>query len=121
MDWNFDHQTSLIKSKCLYSNNCLCFLNRALPLWHHFYDRHDDHNMFIVQATAVQLNHIEQLIICPILCFLRSQNESESHGQANIKTLFPHRRRYITFFPSSLTLRRNKLERFSTVKEFQPS
>ncbi len=27
MDLNFDHQMSLSKSKCWYSNNCLYFLN----------------------------------------------------------------------------------------------
>ncbi len=32
MDWNFDHQMSLSKRKCLFSNNCLCFLQHALPL-----------------------------------------------------------------------------------------
>ncbi len=31
MDWNYDHQMSLSKSKCLYSNNCLHFLKRAVP------------------------------------------------------------------------------------------
>jgi hypothetical protein len=31
MDWNFDHQMSLNKSKCWYSNNCLCFLKRSAP------------------------------------------------------------------------------------------
>ena len=32
MEWNFDHQMSLSKSKCLYSNNCSHFLKRAVPL-----------------------------------------------------------------------------------------
>jgi hypothetical protein len=32
MDLNFDHQMSLSKSKCMYSNNCLHFLNCAVPL-----------------------------------------------------------------------------------------
>jgi hypothetical protein len=32
MDPNFDHQMSLSKSKCWYSNNCLHFLKRAVPL-----------------------------------------------------------------------------------------
>jgi hypothetical protein len=32
MDYNFDHQMSLSKSKRLYSNNCLCFLKLAVPL-----------------------------------------------------------------------------------------
>ncbi len=32
MDQNFEHQMSLSKSKCLYSNNCLCFLKCAVPL-----------------------------------------------------------------------------------------
>ncbi len=32
IDQNFDHQMSLSKSKCLYSNNCLCFLKRSVPL-----------------------------------------------------------------------------------------
>ncbi len=32
MDLNFDHQMSLCKSQCLYSNNCLHFLKRAVPL-----------------------------------------------------------------------------------------
>ncbi len=32
MDFNFDHQMSLSKSKYLYSNNCLHFLKRAVPL-----------------------------------------------------------------------------------------
>jgi hypothetical protein len=31
MDLNFDHQMSLSKSKCLYSNNCIHFLKRAVP------------------------------------------------------------------------------------------
>ncbi len=31
MDFSFDHQMSLRKSKCLYSNNCLCFLRHAVP------------------------------------------------------------------------------------------
>ncbi len=31
MDYNFDHQKSLSKSKCLYSNNCLHFWKRAVP------------------------------------------------------------------------------------------
>ncbi len=34
MDWNFDHQMSLSKSKCLYSNNCLHFLKCPVPLAH---------------------------------------------------------------------------------------
>jgi len=32
MDYNFDHQMSPSKSKCWYSNNCLQFLKRAVPL-----------------------------------------------------------------------------------------
>ncbi len=32
MDKNFDHQMSLSKSKCSYSNNCLHFLKYAVPL-----------------------------------------------------------------------------------------
>ncbi len=32
MDQNFDHQMSLSKNKCLYSNYCLHFLKRAAPL-----------------------------------------------------------------------------------------
>jgi len=32
IDYNFNHQMSLSKSKCLYSNNCLQFLKRAVPL-----------------------------------------------------------------------------------------
>ena len=32
MDYNFDHQMSLSKSKCWYSNNCLHFLKGAVPL-----------------------------------------------------------------------------------------
>ena len=36
MDQNFDHQMSLSKSKCLYSNNCLCFLEGAVPLKMYF-------------------------------------------------------------------------------------
>ncbi len=32
MDQNFDHQMSLSKSKCLYSNKCLHFLKRHAPL-----------------------------------------------------------------------------------------
>jgi hypothetical protein len=32
MDLNFDNQISLSKSKCWYSNNCLHFLKRAVPL-----------------------------------------------------------------------------------------
>ncbi len=32
-DQNFDHQMSLSKSKCLYSNNCLRFLKHAVPLY----------------------------------------------------------------------------------------
>ncbi len=31
-DYNFDHHMSLSKSKCWYSNNCLHFLKRAVPL-----------------------------------------------------------------------------------------
>ncbi len=31
MDSNFDPQMSLSKSKCLYSNNCLCFLKHVVP------------------------------------------------------------------------------------------
>jgi hypothetical protein len=31
IDYNFDHQMSLSKSKCLYLNNCLQFLKCALP------------------------------------------------------------------------------------------
>ncbi len=33
IDYNFDHQMSLSKSKCWYSNNCLYFLKRAVPLF----------------------------------------------------------------------------------------
>ena len=45
MDQNFDHQMSLSKSKCWYSNNCLHFLKCAVPFcsclrleqaWGHF-------------------------------------------------------------------------------------
>jgi hypothetical protein len=32
IDSNFDHQMSTNKSKCLYSNNSLQFLQRAVPL-----------------------------------------------------------------------------------------
>ncbi len=32
MEYNFDHQMSLSKSKCWYSNSCLHFLRRAVPL-----------------------------------------------------------------------------------------
>jgi len=32
MDLNYDHQMSLSKSKCWYSNNCLHFLKCAVPL-----------------------------------------------------------------------------------------
>jgi hypothetical protein len=32
MDSNFDHQMSLSKSKCWYSNKCLDFLKCAVPL-----------------------------------------------------------------------------------------
>ncbi len=32
MDKNFDHRMSLNKSKCLYSYNCLHFLNHAFPM-----------------------------------------------------------------------------------------
>ncbi len=32
MDYNFEYQMSLNKSKCLYSNNCLHFLKHAVPL-----------------------------------------------------------------------------------------
>ena len=31
IDYNFDHQLSLSKSKCWYSNSCLHFLKRAVP------------------------------------------------------------------------------------------
>jgi hypothetical protein len=31
IDWNFDHQMSLSKSRCWYSNNCLHFLKQAVP------------------------------------------------------------------------------------------
>ena len=31
IDYNFNHQICLSKSKCLYSNNCLQFLKRAVP------------------------------------------------------------------------------------------
>jgi hypothetical protein len=31
IDYNFDHQMSLSKSKCWYSNNCLQFLKHAVP------------------------------------------------------------------------------------------
>ncbi len=34
MDYNFDHQMSLIKSEYLYSSNCLHFLKRAVTLVH---------------------------------------------------------------------------------------
>ncbi len=32
IDYNFDHQMSLSKSKCWYSNNCLHFLKCVVPL-----------------------------------------------------------------------------------------
>ncbi len=32
IEYNFDHQMSLSKSKILYSDNCLHFLKRAVPL-----------------------------------------------------------------------------------------
>jgi hypothetical protein len=32
MDLNFDNKISLSKSKCWYSNHCLHFLKRAVPL-----------------------------------------------------------------------------------------
>ncbi len=32
MDSNYDHQMYLSKSKCWYSNNCLDFLKRVVPL-----------------------------------------------------------------------------------------
>ncbi len=31
MDYNFDYQMSLSKSKCLYSNNCLHFSKCVVP------------------------------------------------------------------------------------------
>ncbi len=35
MDKNFDRQMSLSKSKCWYTNNCLCFLKCAVTLEQH--------------------------------------------------------------------------------------
>jgi hypothetical protein len=35
---NFDHQNSPNKSKCWYSNNCLHFLKRAVPLKRELFD-----------------------------------------------------------------------------------
>jgi len=32
VDYNFDHQMYLSKSKCLFSNNCLRFSKHAVPL-----------------------------------------------------------------------------------------
>jgi len=37
MDLNFDHQMSLSKSKSWYSNICLQFLKRAVPLQQRIY------------------------------------------------------------------------------------
>ncbi len=44
IDYNFDHQMSLSKSKCWYSNNCLHFIMCALPL-------HTQHNICAIQIA----------------------------------------------------------------------
>ncbi len=43
IDWNFDHQISLSKGKCWYSNNYLHFLKHVGPLTSYFY-----HNLYLL-------------------------------------------------------------------------
>jgi hypothetical protein len=47
MDYNFDHQMSLNKSKCLYSNNFLHFLKRAVPLKEGLFEKGKQQNVLI--------------------------------------------------------------------------
>jgi hypothetical protein len=56
MDWNYDHQMSLSKSKCWYSRNCLHFLKRAVPLPELILELFM--NYFLFKATFVLLTSL---------------------------------------------------------------
>ncbi len=61
---NFDHQMSLNKRKCWYSNNCLHFLKPALPLSRHSH-RHEPNRpnriMIFNNTTKAQLHFFRNI------------------------------------------------------------
>ncbi len=54
MDYNFDHQMSLSKINCLYSNYCLHFLNHAVPLTPHNFDQ-DHANSGVITSKKFEI------------------------------------------------------------------
>jgi len=80
MDYNFDHQMSLSKSKCLYSNNCLCFLKRAVPFSTTVYSSTKLERLCVVSFFVLGLeqtnSHLIKVLVASIF--------SAEHGQKNI-------------------------------------
>jgi len=65
IDQNFDHQMSLSKSKCWYSNNCLHFLKHAVPL---------NNNLFYLLHLSSRIStHLATMLYLAMLQWFRAQ------------------------------------------------
>jgi hypothetical protein len=65
IDQNFDHQMSLSKSKCWYSNNCLYFLKQAVPLYNNLF--------YLLHLSSRIYTHLATMLYLAMLQWFRAQ------------------------------------------------